>query len=70
MRPFNGKSSIVIDPVRSFGKPLAADYGVPTVSLATAAKAETSVRQVASLFEVPVAVVNDAIAFERSLMAA
>jgi uncharacterized protein (DUF433 family) len=69
-RPFNGKSSIVIDPARSFGKPLAADYGVPTVSLATAAKAENSARRVASLFEVPVAVVNDAIAFERSLMAA
>jgi uncharacterized protein (DUF433 family) len=69
-RPFNGKSSIVIDPARSFGKPLAADYGVPTVSLAVAAKTENSARRVASLFEVPVAVVNDAIAFERSLMAA
>jgi uncharacterized protein (DUF433 family) len=69
-RPFNGKSSIVIDPARSFGKPLAADYGVPTASLATAAKAENSARRVASLFEVPVAIVNDAIAFERSLMAA
>jgi uncharacterized protein (DUF433 family) len=69
-RPFNGKSSIVIDPARSFGKPLVADYGVPTVSLATAAKAENSARRVASLFEVPIAVVNDAIAFERSLMAA
>jgi len=69
-RPFNGKSSIVIDPARSFGKPLAADYGVPTVSLAAAANAENSARRVASLFEVPVAVVNDAIAFERSLMAA
>ena len=70
MAPFNGKSSIVIDPVRSFGKPLAADYGVPTVSLAIAAKAENPARQVASLFEIPVDVVNDAIAFERSLMAA
>jgi uncharacterized protein (DUF433 family) len=69
-RPFHGKPSIVIDPVRSFGKPLAADYGVPTSALANAAKTENSVRRVASLFEVPVAVVNDAIAFERSLMAA
>jgi uncharacterized protein (DUF433 family) len=69
-RPFNGKRSIVIDPQRSFGKPIATDYGVPTSALANAVKAENSVRRVASLFEVPVAVVNDAIAFERSLMAA
>jgi len=69
-RPFQGKPSIVIDPVRSFGKPLAAKYGVPTIALAYAAKAENSTRRVALLFEVPVAVVNDAIAFERSLMAA
>lgn len=69
-RPFNGKPSIVIDPARSFGKPLAAEYGVPTSALASAAKAENSTRRAARLFEVPLAVVNDAIAFERSLMAA
>ncbi len=69
-RPFNGSPSIVIDPNRSFGKPLAADYGVPTTALANAAKAENSARRAARLFEVPVAVVNDAVAFERSLMAA
>jgi len=33
-RPHNGKPSIVIDPERSFGKPLAADHGVPTEALA------------------------------------
>jgi uncharacterized protein (DUF433 family) len=69
-RPFNDKSSIVIDPARSFGKPLAAEYGVPTRALAHAAGAEKSTRRVASLFDVPLAVVNDAVAFERSLMAA
>jgi uncharacterized protein (DUF433 family) len=69
-RPFHGKPSIVVDPSRSFGKPLAAQYGVPTSALARAAKAENSIRRAASLFEVPVAIVNDAIAFERSLMAA
>lgn len=68
-RPFNGKPSIVIDRGRSFGKPLAAEYGVPTSALVRA-KAENSVRRAASLFEVPIAVVNDAVAFERSLMAA
>ncbi|MGC4024974.1 MAG: hypothetical protein QM744_07345 [Mesorhizobium sp.] len=39
-RPFNGKKSIVIDPERSFGQPIASDFGVPTVVLADAAKVE------------------------------
>jgi hypothetical protein len=69
-RPFHGKSSIVVDPGRSFGKPLAAEYGAPTAALAAAAKAENSARRAARLFEVPVAIVNDAVAFERFLLAA
>jgi uncharacterized protein (DUF433 family) len=69
-RPFGGKPSIVIDPARSFGKPLAADFGVPTSALAQAAEAEGSAKRAARLFEVPVSVVNDAVAFEQSLMAA
>jgi uncharacterized protein (DUF433 family) len=69
-RPYKGKPSIVIDPARSFGKPIAADFGVPTAALASAARAEDSPQRVARLFEVPAAVVNDAIAFEQSLMAA
>jgi hypothetical protein len=69
-RPFHGKRSIVVDPGRSFGKPLAAEYGAPTAALASAAKAENSPRRAARLFEVPVAVVNDAVAFERFLLAA
>lgn len=69
-RPYKGKPSIVIDPNRSFGKPPAADYGVPTSALAGAAKAESSAKRVARLFELPVAIVNDAVDFERSLLAA
>jgi uncharacterized protein (DUF433 family) len=69
-RPYKGKPSIVIDPTRSFGKPIAASFGVPTAALASAARAENSPQRAARLFEVPVAVVNDAIAFEQSLMAA
>ena len=49
---------------------VAADCGVPTAALANAARAEKSTQRVARLFEVPLAVVNDAVAFERSLMAA
>jgi uncharacterized protein (DUF433 family) len=69
-RPFRGKASIVIDPARSFGKPLAAEYGVPTSALANAVAAERSAARAARLFEIPLPIVNDAIAFERSLKAA
>lgn len=69
-RPYRGKPSIVIDPTRSFGQPIAAEAGVPTVILAEAVAAEGSAERVAALFEVPVSVVADAVAFETSLLAA
>ena len=69
-RPYKGKPSIVIDPARSFGKPLAAKYGVPTAALADAARSEGSPQRAARVYEVPVSVVNDAVGFERSLTAA
>ncbi|MBO0903471.1 hypothetical protein J1C47_07435 [Jiella sp. MQZ13P-4] len=69
-RPFHGKASIVIDPSRAFGQPVAAQFGVPTVALADAVKAEGSVEKAARLFQVPAAVVRDAATFEASLEAA
>jgi uncharacterized protein (DUF433 family) len=69
-RPFNGKKSIVIDPNRSFGQPIAAKTGIPTVALAEAVTAEGSVERVARLYEVTLAVVRDAMKFEQSLKAA
>ena len=69
-RPYRGKPSIAIDPARSFGKPLATESGVPTLALALAANKENSPVRAARLFDVPLAVANDAIAFEQSLMAA
>jgi uncharacterized protein (DUF433 family) len=69
-RPFNGKKSIVIDPARAFGQPIAADYGVPTVSLAEAVEIEDSIDYVAKIFEVPAAVVRDAVNFENGLKSA
>lgn len=69
-RPFKGKKSIVIDPLRAFGQPITTDYGVPTNALAEAAKAEGSVDRVSQLFEVPAQVVRDAVAFENALQAA
>lgn len=69
-RPFNGKASIVLDPTRAFGQPIAAESGVPTITLAQAVRAEESVERVARLFEVAAPAVHDAINFERMLMAA
>lgn len=69
-RPFQGRDSIVIDPRRAFGQPIAAEAGVPTVALADAVRAEGSAERVARLYEVPVAVVRDAVRFEDYLRAA
>jgi uncharacterized protein (DUF433 family) len=69
-RPFNGKQSIVIDPTRAFGQPIAAAAGVPTVTLAEAVEAEASIARVAYLYDVSPAVVKDAIHFEKRLLAA
>lgn len=69
-RPFRGKKSIVIDPHRSFGQPIAAEYGVPTATLAQAVVSEGTIGRVVRLFEVPASIVRDAVAFENSLMAA
>ena len=69
-RPYKGRESIVIDPERVFGQPIAADYGVPTIALAQAVFAEGSVKRVAQLYEIPASVVRDAVAFEGSLATA
>ncbi len=69
-RPFNGKESIVVDPTRAFGQPIAAEYGVPTSVLADAAQVEGSIERTARLFEVPHVVVRDAARFEKQLRAA
>ena len=66
----SGKSKrIVLDPERSFGRPIDAESGVPTRALALAADAEGSVRRAATLFEVPEAAVRQAVAFEQKLAA-
>ncbi len=67
-RPFRGKSSIVIDPERAFGQPIAADYGVPTAVLFDAIEAEGSVERASMVYDVPPNVVRDAQAFELSLL--
>lgn len=66
-RPFRGKRSIIVDPNRAFGQPIASDFGVPTVVLAEAAEIEGSLENAARIYDVPASVVRDAVAFEASL---
>ncbi len=60
--------SVVIDPARSFGRPIV-QGGVPTEILAEAVKLEESVAAVASLYEVPKSEVLAAVEFEERLAA-
>jgi len=69
-RPYRGKDSIVVDPTRSFGQPVASASGVPTIVLAESVKAEGSVSRVAAMYEVEKSVVQDAVRFHEELMAA
>lgn len=58
------KRTIVLDPERSFGQPIAAESGVPTARIVQAVEAEGSVDRVAQLFEIKPAIVRDALRFE------
>ena len=69
-RPYGGKPSIVLDPHRSFGQPIASASGVPTATLADAADVEGSVERAAFLYDVSLPVLRDVVAFERQLRAA
>lgn len=69
-RPFHGKTSIVIDPKRSFGVPIAEESGVPVSALVAAVEAEGSVQKAAAVFEVRPQVVRDAIKYVEELKAA
>lgn len=69
-RPFRGKGSIVVDPTRSFGQPIASEFGVPTVVLSEAVAAEGSIARAAALYEVDRSVVADAVRYHEELTAA
>lgn len=63
---------VVLGPERRFGKPIDEETGVPTAVLFNATRAGEgySVQAVARWYEVPVAAVEAAVAFESSLLAA
>lgn len=67
--PVHGSKEIVFDPDRSFGQPILAKYGIPTVALAEAVTAEAGdAKRVARLFEVPLAAVRQAVKFESRVV--
>lgn len=62
------RKSIIIDPTRAFGRPIAAS-GIPTEVLSRAVTVEGSVAKVVHLYNVSTAEVKDAVAFEKRLAA-
>jgi len=62
------RKSVVIDPTRSFGRPIAAS-GVPTEVLSRAVTVEGSIAKVVRLYDVSTAEVRDAVSFEKRLAA-
>lgn len=65
--PLGKSKHILVDPERSFGKPIEAESSVPTDVLAAAAEAEGSVETAARVWSVPVRSVRRAVAFQAEL---
>lgn len=66
--PVHRSRSIVFDPERSFGQPILARSGVPTVAIANAVQAEGGdIGRVARLYEISTADVRRALAFEEKV---
>ena len=63
--PLGRKKQIVLDPARSFGKPIVAREGVPAETLAAAFRAEESIERVANWFSVDSRSVRDAIEYDE-----
>ena len=67
--PATRSKAVVLDPTVAFGKPIVTDGSVRTSILYDAFIMEGNKNFVAKLYEVPVAAVNAAVAFEESLAA-
>ena len=68
--PMTERREVVVDPSRSFGKPIVNVEGVPTKILADAVIAEGSAKRVAHYFDVSMKSVRDAMTYENQLNAA
>lgn len=67
--PVHKKDDIVVDPKRSFGKPILKKYGIPTETLFEAYKVEKDSGVVADWYGIDVGDVESAIDFEQGLVA-
>jgi uncharacterized protein (DUF433 family) len=67
--PLGMSRNVVIDPARSFGRPIVTNGSVPTEILNQAVEIEGSLERVAKLYEVPLGAVRDAVAFQKQLAA-
>jgi uncharacterized protein (DUF433 family) len=67
--PLSKRGRVVLDPARKFGKPIDFETGIPTrvITDALSAGAGQSPETVARWLGIPLAAVNAAVAFERSL---
>jgi len=65
--PMRRTHQVVLDPKRSFGKPILTEYSVPTETLAAAVRVEDDVRRVARLYEIPTEQVRTAVRFEERI---
>ena len=63
--PMSRRSQVMVDPAFNFGHPIVAAHGVPTRAVADALAAKGSMTTVAKVFDLPVAAVRDAVAFEQ-----
>jgi uncharacterized protein (DUF433 family) len=68
--PLGRDHRVVLDPERSFGRPIITPESVPTAILARAFQAEGSIDSVARWYEVDPRSVLDAVEFEKKLAAA
>lgn len=68
--PLGQERAVVLDPRRSFGKPIVEREGVPTSVLANALRTEKTVERVCYWYDVSERAVHDAVEFENKLAAA
>lgn len=62
-----GKKTIVADPHRAFGQPIITENGMTTARAAQVIKAEGSIERAAKVYEMPVRLLRDALAYEQQV---
>lgn len=68
--PLKNSHAIVFDPKRKFGQPILTEFGVPTIAVADAVKAEGgNAKRVAKFYDLPLAAVRKALEFESKASA-